>query len=224
MSNTSTNNSLLEFARLHTGPYESHAPQIGLTAAQAQEYKVATEAAGNKQQAALAARQAAKAATQEQNEAFTTLRRLNASYLRLIRGFAEQSADPAKVYILAELPPPGKPGPVQAPNAPFDLTADLAIAQGGISVRWKATQPKGVSGVVYVVERAIGAQQNWTSIGLTGTKSLVDASLPAGTSRVFYRVTAQRGTLSSTGSTVLDIRLGTGPGEAMTVSTVRLAA
>ena len=77
---------------------------------------------------------------------------------------------------------------------------------------------------MYRVERAIGAQANWTIVGLTGAKNTIDTSIPAGTSRVFYRVTAQRGEVTSTGSTVLDIRFGTGPGQAaFTVSTVESA-
>lgn len=219
------NKALLEFAELHTGPWEASSTQIGLTSSQAGEYKSATEEARQKLQAALASREAAKVATREQNEAFSALRRLNSAYLRLIRGFAEQSADPQKVYNLAVIPAPGRPSPAQPPTAPFDLTANLAIAEGGISVRWKASQPGGITGVVYVIDRALGNQsQNWQSIGLTGSKSFIDTTLPTGTSRVFYRVTARRGTFAATGDSVLDIRLGTGPGEAMTISTVRLAA
>jgi hypothetical protein len=214
---------LIQFAELHKDVWQSNASSIGLTSAQTTEYKNLTTDARAKFQAALLARQAAKVATQEQNEAIRALRNTNSALLKLIRGFAQNSNDPNTVYNKAEIDPPAAPGPIMPPTAAFDLTANLAIADGGIDIRWKASQPSGVTGVVYRVERAVGSQANWSLIGLTGTKSLIDTTIPAGSSRVFYRVTAQRGTLTSTGSTVLDIRFGTGPGM-FVAQEVKLAA
>lgn len=224
MSAPQSNSDLLQFAEQHVVTWGNNASQINLTSAQVNTYKTLTDDARQKLEAAIAARNAAKQATVAQNNAFKALRTNNSALIRLIRGFAEDSADASRVLQLADLAPIAPPSPFVRPTAPFDLTANLAIAEGGIRITWKASQPAGVTGVVYRVERALGAQENWTIIGLTGTKNIIDATIPTGTSRVFYRVTAQRGTLTSTGSTVLDIRLGTGPGQAMTVSTIKIAA
>jgi hypothetical protein len=212
---------LLEFAELHTAPWNTNAARIGLSSTQANAYADATALARQKYTAAQTIRQQAKVATQEQNEAVSALREVNSNLLRVIRAFALEQDKPAEVYNLAEIPPPAVPAPIGPPNAAYELRATLAITEGGIQLKWKAKQPAGTNGVVYRVERSIGQGGAWNLVGLTGGKTSIDSTIPAGTSRVLYRVVAQRGSLTSPASDVIDIRFATGPGEAaITVSTV----
>lgn len=214
---------LIEFAELHAPVWENVSTRINLTSAQTTAYKSAADAARQAYNAVQQIRQQAKVATQVQNEALAALRTTNSALLKIIRGFAQDQANPAEIYQLAEIPAPAGPSPFVAPSAPVDLTATLAITDGGIALRWKAKQPAGITGVVYRVERQTGNGTAWALVGLTGTKSTIDTSIPVGTSRVIYRVIAQRGSLTSSASNPLEIRFGTGPGE-MDVSRIKLAA
>ncbi|MCU0688437.1 MAG: fibronectin type III domain-containing protein [Phycisphaerales bacterium] len=215
---------LLEFAELHAPVWEGVASRINVTAAQAAAYTRATDEARLAYNAVLQIRQQAKVATQRQAEAFATLRSTNSSLLKIIRGFAQNQDSPTEIFQLAQIPTPATPVPFAAPATPTALSASLAITDGGIALRWKATQPAGASGVVYRVERQTGSDTMWALVTLTGSKAAIDTSVPPGTSRVIYRVIAQRGSATSEASNPLEIRFGTGPGEAGTITQVKLAA
>lgn len=222
-TNPDRNVQLIEFAELHAPVWEDVAGRINLTPSQAASYKAATAAARTAYNDAQVIRQQAKVATERQNEALAVLRSTNSSLLKIIRGFAQDQANPLEIYQLAQIPAPAGPSPFAAPSTPFDLNATLAITDGGIQLRWKASQPSGITGVVYRVDRQTGNSTTWTLVALTGSKNTIDTSVPVGTSRVIYRVIAQRGSLTSNASNPLEIRFGTGPGE-MDVSKIKLAA
>ena len=222
-TNPDRNVQLIEFAELHAQVWDGVTTRIGITSAQSASYKSAADAARQAYTEAQVIRQQAKVATERQNQAISVLRTTNSSLLKIIRGFAQDQADPAAVFQLAQIPAPAGPSPFVAPSTPFELDATLAITDGGIGLRWKASQPSNVTGVVYRVERQTGNGTTWTLVALTGTKNTIDTSVPVGTSRVIYRVIAQRGSLTSNASNPLEIRFGTGPGE-MDVSKIKLAA
>jgi hypothetical protein len=222
-TNPNRNVELLQFAELHVPVWRAVAPQINLTADQTLAYFNATTEARAAFDAVQQIRLQARAATQRQTEAFSVLRTTNSSLLKIIRGFAQDQTKPSTIYQLAQIPEPAAPSPFAAPSAPTDLDATLAITDGGIALRWKAKQPANISGVVYRVERQTGNGTTWELVALTGSKITIDTSVPVGTSRVIYRVIAQRGSATSNASNPLEIRFGTGPGE-MDVSRLKLAA
>lgn len=216
---------LIQFAETHQVTWGTNASILNLSSSQINTYKQLTSDARTAYNAVVAAKQALANAVLAQREAVGDLRSYNGALLRAIRSYAEQQPKPDQIYIAADIPAPRTPAPLGPPSAPFNPTAGLDLTLGGIRLSWKATQPEGMSGVVYRVERSIGQNGPWMQVGLTGEKKLTDISIPTGTSRVLYRIVAQRGSDSSPASPALDIRFGTGPGEAaMTVSTVKLAA
>ena len=212
-TNPSSIESLLLFANLHAPVWEGNARDIGVSDAQAAQYKALTAAAQAAFDAVQRGKLQQKALVETQTAAIRALRNTNSSLLKTIRGFAQDAADPVQVFNKAQIPPPAAPAPVGPPSAAFDLNAALDILTGGLKLSWKATQ--NAPGAIYRVERSTTATPgaNWSLIALTGSKFTIDTSVPVGTSRVLYRVVAQRGNLQSQPSGVLDIRFGTGPGE-----------
>jgi biotin carboxyl carrier protein len=204
---------LIQFCESHTLPWAGSAQQIGLTNAQVAQYTAATQEAREAYELVRNLKQQLRAQVLTQGEKVRALRRTNSNLLRDIRAFALQQEKPDGVYALAQIPAPAAPAPVGPPAAPTELTAGLAIPEGGIEVRWKATQPSGITGVVYKLERALSAGGPFVVVGLTGSKNAIDTTIPAGTSAVVYRVIAQRGSEVSGGDVTLTIRFGTGPGE-----------
>jgi hypothetical protein len=216
---------LIQFAETHKETWKSNSQQIGLTNAQATEYEALTNAARATYAAVEAGRLAQRASTLAQTQAIRELRTANSALLRIIRGFAQNAPDSNAVYQAAQIKPPAPPVPLGPPTTPFDITARLALTEGGIDIRWKATQVG--SGVVYRVERSIitvtGAGP-WTLVGLTGAKNSTDTTIPQGVSHVQYRVIAQRGSRTSNPSSVLDIRFGTGDGAGFVARELKFAA
>jgi hypothetical protein len=201
----------IQYCSLRAEPWLSSANQIGLTSAQATEFK---QLAGDAQatfDAAQIAREAAKVATSNSRLAIRALRSAGSSNVRIIRGFAEQQPDPQKTYNIAQIPAPSPRTPSVPPEAPESMSARLNIETGTLTIRWKVTQPKALSGVVYRIERATGETGTWQQVGLVGGKSFEDLQVPTASS-VRYRVIAQRGGLASNPSNPLEILFGTGPG------------
>ncbi|MBX3386261.1 MAG: hypothetical protein KF768_06805 [Phycisphaeraceae bacterium] len=200
---------LILFAQTHLSPWQSAAAQIGLTPQQVQEIASATEQASNGVQNAVAARTASKTATSSQNQKVRELRLLLAGAVRNIKATAEGSGNPAEIYDKAEIPAPAPRSPTVPPNRAFDLTAALDYTSGFLTVRWKASQPTGVIGVVYTIARRLG-NGTLINVGATGEKKFTDFTVPAGSARVTYVVTAQRGSLVSTPSNALEVNFGVG--------------
>jgi hypothetical protein len=213
----------LQYCEQRVGQWEQQGAAIGLQSAQTLEFKNDTNTARVAYDAVQAAKLALRNAVLAQNDAFRDLRRTLGDNTASIRAFARNSPDPNKVYANALIAPPRPPQPIGPPTAAFDLNASLDLLVGGLKLTWKASQD--ASGVVYRVERTTTATPNatWDLIGLTGSKFATDVTVPNGTSRVLYRVVAQRGSLQANPSPVLDIRFGTGPGE-MDLGRLKLAA
>ncbi|MGH7132728.1 MAG: hypothetical protein ACREJO_12355 [Phycisphaerales bacterium] len=207
------------WAQQHAPVFTAAAAAVGLTAPQA----LAFAGAATSVQQSFATVEAARAALQGAQDAWAIARlnsrRTAGDTIRFIKAFAENAKDPGAVYALASIPAPNAPSPIGPPAAATTLHATLDVATGTLTIRWKATQPKGMSGVVYQVQRAIGSSSNFTQVGLTGSKNFEDFEIPSGASRVQYRVIAQRGSQQSQTSPVLDVRFGTGnQGETLILS------
>ena len=88
----------------------------------------------------------------------------------------------------------------------FKLSASLD-SQGDVIVTWKASQPVGVSGVIYSVQRALNGGE-YVLLDSVGGKTFTDETVPIGTQSVSYTVKAKRGTQSSDWSEALTVRFG----------------
>ena len=67
-------------------------------------------------------------------------------------------------------------------------------------------------GTIYQISRSIGSSNNFQVIGISGTKSFTDETLPAGTASVFYRIRAIRSTKVGPAATFM-VNLGVAGGE-----------
>lgn len=72
--------------------------------------------------------------------------------------------------------------------------------------------------------RVLGSGSTFVSAGVTGTKSFIDSNIPAGTTRIQYRVLGQRGSLVSPASSTLDVHLATSANGETQIAAVKLAA
>lgn len=210
----------VQYCEQRVQPWTTSAAAIGLSTSAANEFKALTDSARQAFNASEAAKQASKNATRTLRAAIKALRTAGGADVKTIRIFAEQQPDPTVVYNLAEIPSPSPRTPSVPPIAPNDITARLDIETGAMTIRWKVTQPKGIAGVVYRVERSTGTGQNWELAGLVGGKSFEDSDVPTA-STILYRIIAQRGNLASNPSQTLVINFGNGPGTAKQVFSTR---
>jgi hypothetical protein len=123
-----------------------------------------------------------------------------------MKSFIESVTPPnTALWGQAGLEPDAGPGTAPDPTAPFMLSASLD-SQGDV-VKWKTSQPAGVSGVIYSVQRAIDGG-GFVLLDSVGGKTFTDETVPVGTQSVSYTVRAKRGTQMSAWSEALTIRFG----------------
>lgn len=187
-----TRQELSDFVNGHTQPWTDHTAAVGLPASQLAELKAKLAATEATLKTVNELRAQSLAASAANADAFAALRTIAGTCVRSIKAFADAAANPAAVYQLAVLPQPLPPGPASIPNTGTDFKAVLNLSNGALTLSWKATQPYGVSGVVWNIRRAINNGQP-VSIGLTGEKSFVDTTIPADAITCSYTVTPQRG-------------------------------
>lgn len=204
--------------------FETHYPtwlgspsSFGIDQAEATALKSATMAARSAYEAAQAARAAAKGATQTQDARIRELLSVGRNVVNTIKAFIEQSGDPT-LWGQAGLEPPAPPGTAPNPVAPTMLTASLD-SEGNVIVRWKASQPRGVSGVVYTIRRAIDGGE-YAILDTVGGKEFIDEGVTIGTRTVSYTLQAKRGRQVSTLSESLTVRFGRGGGGLTIASTI----
>lgn len=188
----------IEFYEAHTlagGPWATNAASIGLTPAAVTALGTLTTQARAAFNAAEAARQAAKAATQK---FYDTVRAMHSApgagsdMIETIKTWAQTKNDP-NVYVLAQIPPPAAPGVTPPPGTPFEFTVGL-LQNGALELKWKCNNPSGTQGTVYEIKRKTGATGSFGYVGSTGVKNFTDDTVAAGSPSVTYQVTAIRST------------------------------
>jgi hypothetical protein len=181
----------ISFFENHLTVWASNAAAIGIDAAQATQIAGLTVQARNLYNAAQTARDAARAATQAQNDAVAAMASYGGDLIKTIRAFAETNEDPG-VYATAQIPAPKPRTPLGPAPTPENLAATLTNA-GTISLSWQ-TETAGRMG--FVVERRTGAPGQafggWSLIGTSSTKNFIDETLPTGLESAQYRVFAER--------------------------------
>lgn len=192
--------------------FETHIPlwqaaptTFGVTAAMITNLHTAVKAARAAYDAAQGARQAAKSATTTQDMQVKAMLTQGRDTVNIMKSFLENANNPA-LWGEAGLEPNATPGTAPAPTAPYELFATLD-SQGNVIVKWKASQPVGVSGVIYSVRRSINGASS-VLLDSVGGKEFIDETVPIGTRTVSYAVKAKRGTSMSGWSESLTIMFG----------------
>jgi hypothetical protein len=184
----------IEFYEAHITPWTSNAAGIGLTPASVTALGTLTTAARAAYNAHLAAREAARAATDnfyDKVRAMHSNPGAGSDMIQTIKTYAETKNDP-NVYVLAQIPPPAAPGTTPPPGTPFEFTVGL-LQNGALELKWKCNNPSGTQGTIYEVKRSVnGGAFNF--VGATGVKSFTDDTLPSGATPATYQVTAVRST------------------------------
>lgn len=208
----------IDWALAHATLFQTNAAQIGLSAGQATTFKNATLGADTAYTSRETAAQAARAATLTQNTAVDALRTAAADTLRVIKAFAEASANPAAVYAIAQIPPPAAPSPRPAPGQPFDFKVTLNPS-GSVTLKWKCPNPAGSTGTVYHVYRSVGGGGP-VDLGTIGVRSFTDETVPASAAGVgaVYIVQAQRADLLGEPSLPLTVLFGIGGSGAIMIT------
>jgi hypothetical protein len=181
---------------------------IGLSPGQAADFaSLAVDAAA----ALLAqdkAQQAALVATQKVRQAFAALQAGAGDAVRSIRAYAELTTSPNSVYATAQIAPPADATPTPPPAQPRRLRVTLEAATGALELSWKARSPRRTGGTAYIIRRRLPGETAFGFLGVTGVKTFVDETVPAGVEQVQYTVQGQRGAKAGAVSEVLTVAMG----------------
>jgi len=207
-------------------PWAANSVAIGTTAGAVTALATKVTTAQTKLAAQVAAQQAAKNATAELKAAIRDMAGAGSDIIRQIR--AKGAIDGDSVYFLAQIPAPAAPSPVPAPGTPTDFVATLN-PDGSLKLKWKCANPARSMGTIYQIARRTGATGAFVAIGGSGTRSFIDATVPAGVASVTYQITALRSTAMGTAAQfIVNFGVGVESGEAFAsvsaVSAPKLAA
>lgn len=182
----------LAFFEAHAPVWEAHAAALGLDPGAVAAFAAATAEARAAHEEAYRAMTEARAAAAAARARLAAAHAGAADLIRAVRARAEGSADPADLYALARIPERAPRRPAPPPGLPTGFRVSLDQA-GGLTLRWRCTNPKGASGTVYTVERRIGPDGPLHLVGIVGAaKAFRDTTFPAGAPHLEYRITGQR--------------------------------
>ena len=183
---------MIDFFAAHVAGWVANQASIGITIIQAADLTTFITDAQAAQLAADTARNAAQAATLDLQSKATALRDYGGDLVRLIKAHAESQADPAAVYITAEIPQPSAPTPLGPPATPTNLNGEVDNT-GAVALTWDASLTGGTQ---FTVQRQLtpvaGVPGAWLTVGTASDQSFTDNSLPQGYAVAAYRVTATR--------------------------------
>jgi hypothetical protein len=146
---------------------------------------------------ALAARDAAQAATVTLRGALTALNDRGGALVNLVRAHARVTGDD-NVYAAALIPAPKDPSPAPAPRPP-KLRGIRVHYNGALEIAWDVTQPAPGAQVHTQIERALQTGNGsanvgpWRLLACTSDKRYLDTTVPAGTWAACYRLGATIG-------------------------------
>lgn len=187
----------IQWCRDRLDAWSENRALLGLSEAGVDELGQNTLAAGQARQRYLDARRELRDAALVYRTEVGSMRATAAALLAAIRATAQGATDPAEIYSTASVPPPADRGPAPAPGTPRGFATAL-LSGGALRVAFDCPHPRGVRGVTYRVERLLDARRNpgaRPEFLLNAKKrTFTDATIPAGTAGVEYRVTAQTST------------------------------
>lgn len=177
-------------------------PDIGLSEQQAQRAVELFEAAYAAHTHQLAMQSLARAATMRKREAFKTFKAEIGADMATINAYAKATRDPG-VYKRARLAA-RKRATRRHPVRPRALRLRFDVNLGAMVLVWKGRTPPGT---IYRIERrltpAAGCDQRYHFIAAIGQRRYEDASIPPGTIRAEYVVSATKN-----GRTVRSLSVG----------------
>jgi len=189
---------LLLYVKGHGPTWVSHAAELGLSPEMIAELESSLTTCTDAADEARRLRDAAQSATQAYYNAADRLYRASASIVRTVRTNALNTGDNA-YYTTAGIRAPGpRRHKAPPPGQPYALRFHLA-GLGAVDLSWKSKNPRGVANVIYQVARQVQFADGRTDggfkiIGLGGgSRTFVDATLPAGAGCVLYQVRPIRG-------------------------------
>ncbi len=208
---TSPRTDFLQWCQDHVEIFEDNYAAVGITQAQASAFKKAVDDATASEGAQSRAKQAAKAATDENTQRFGILRKSVSGVVRSIKTFAENT-DNDNVYVIAQIPPPATPGSTPPPGKPFAVSVQLDTNTGAPVLKWKASNPPRTSGTSYIIRRKLPGESTYSFIGVTGSKTYTDNAFTAGPDSVQYTIQGQRSDKAGAASDVFTVNFGRAPG------------
>ena len=158
---------------------------LGLSAATVEQLEALTSEARAAYQAAVAARNAAQAATLTLRNALERLRKPGAAAVATIKAKASTMDDPS-IYSKASLPTPGASSPTPAPAAPQTPTAHIGPT-GRVRLAWVGRGPTGTpagagsrggAGTSFLIYRQDPGLAGPRLIGVTSELSFEDETAP----------------------------------------------
>jgi hypothetical protein len=208
----------IEACEQRVTPFTDNAVAIGSSAPVVAAFVAKTEAARAAYTVQRDAVNAAKNATIDLHVAMNAMWDSMSEIFKQVVAKAASAGD--GVYALASLPVPKIPGPAGEPGKPNQFKATL-MENGALELSWKCTNP--AAGTVYQVWRRIGGTGEFTYCGGCGTKSYLDATIPAGSSQVTYQIQGVRSTAAGEWAQ-FNVNFGVSTAGAMTTSVTETAA
>lgn len=209
----------LEWFESHNGIWTLNSGALNLTSAQMVVLSNLTNAARVAYQAMLSAQQASKNATQAWYDAQEAMSDKGADYIKTIKAYAATTNNPG-VYTIAQIPPPRAPQPAPTPSQPTNLSGAIS-PQGVLTLTWSSDRSGPSSGLFFHVERKLGDNGPWTSLGATQELTYTDAAITTYGMAVTYQVQARRGDKASPWSMPLVVDLvNAGGGNAAVIATL----
>lgn len=178
---------------------------LGLSPTQVASLETAVQQARAAYDAAQNARVASKNATVEERFAVSAMLGLGRPVVNAIKAFIETSGNES-LWAQAGLSPADPPSVAPAPLPPYEMSASLDTV-GNLILRWKTSQPSGVFGVIYSVQRSLD-DGPFVLLDSVGEKEFVDMTVPLGTQSVSYTIRAKRGQQVSAWSPAYTVRFG----------------
>jgi hypothetical protein len=185
----------IQYFQSKNTPWAANAVAIGTTTGAVTALATKVSSAQAKLAIAIAAREAAKNATADLKLAVRDMVDAGMDIVKQIR--TKAAIDGPGVYILAQVPAPALPGPVPAPGQPTNFKVTLN-PDGTVKITWKCPNPTAAVGTIYQIGRRVGGSGPFNMVGASGTRSFVDATVPAGVASVTYEVVAVRSTAMGT--------------------------
>jgi hypothetical protein len=185
---TGTDHQLYMGSKAFSAKISESAESYGLQPEQAAQYALLNEAYAQAYQTSREPAHRTPGATASKNDAKSALKLMAAQLAKIIDGTASVSA---AQKIELGLNVRAMPSPMAPPGKP-DQFGVILLGDGSIRIKWKCPNPVGAHGTVYQVWRRNAPGAAYTFLGSTGHKRFDDATLPAGSSCVTYKVQAVR--------------------------------
>ena len=186
---------------------ERHA-EIGVSEADMVDLKVAVEEARVARAEAVAAAQAAESATMKARLADERMTRLGSLAIAEIKSFAKRQETPhdvSNVFVAAQLPAPGRPGPRHRDQSERNAAVPRVVqvfatpdAQGAVTLRWithRGASMGAGAGMMYQIAREVDGRAS-AVIGVVGgpgpgrtSNTFTDTAVPIGARHINYSVT-----------------------------------